>query len=141
MKNPFKVRHVNPALLFIQFLIILIYGIIAITNSYLAYGLTRYILSSVLFITGIARAADEYSKSKNILKTGITFTIFYTIALALFLPYLVVISVSMVFNYRNCTGYYNYSMCGSKFKRQSITFNFCISLFIFFIFLVIFRLG
>ena len=99
MKNPFKSNHINPSILFIQFAILLILGIISLTDSELAFSLTLHSLSLIFFISGLSRSIDIYLRQKNKKQGLVTFFSYLALSLISYVPNLIAMSVSKVFGF------------------------------------------
>ncbi|MFI3206553.1 MAG: DUF308 domain-containing protein [Clostridia bacterium] len=97
MKNPFKQRYINPSLFFIQFIIIAVFGIISIVDANLAFSLSRYLLFLIILLSGFSRALQVHANTKSILHTLLSIAITIILALLMFLPNLIAMSISKIF--------------------------------------------
>lgn len=66
MKNPFKHRSVTPALLFLQFALVLGFGILSIVKGELAFSVLQWVAAFSIAIGGISRSWGQFADKKNV---------------------------------------------------------------------------
>lgn len=66
MKNPFRHRGVTPALLFVQFGILLTFGIISIADSQLSFSMIQWVAGISFIIAGISRGWGLISDKRRL---------------------------------------------------------------------------